>query len=112
MGPEALEKHAMLDVTHPIDSNGIADFPIMEKIWKWTFENKLFVLAEDQPIVLTEPYNTTKKQREQLAEIYFEGMRASKLWMQKCCVLGLYSEGRTTGVVADMGHSGLTITPV
>lgn len=84
----------------------------MEKIWKWTFENKLFVLPEDQPIVLTEPYHSSKKHREQLAEVYFESLKASRLWINKCCVLGLYSEGRTTGMVADMGHCGYSVTPV
>lgn len=47
-----------------------------------------------------------------MAEVFFESLKCSKLYIQKASVLGLYSEGITTGVSVDLGHSGTSVTAV
>jgi centractin len=57
------------------------------------------------------PFNP-RKNRDQIAEIYFESMRAPALFFTPSSVLSLYASGRTTGVVLDVGEGVSHAVPV
>jgi centractin len=62
---------------------------------------------EEHPALLTEAPLNPRQNRDKVAEIFFETFRAPALFFAPPAVLSLYSSGRTTGVVLDVGE-GLT----
>jgi centractin len=67
----------------------------------------LNVRMEEHPALLTEAPLNPRQNRDKVAEIFFETFRAPALFFAPPAVLSLYSSGRTTGVVLDVGE-GLT----
>ena len=64
---------------------------------------------EEHKILLTEPPNNPKKNREELVELMFETFGVPKLYVGNQSVLSLFATGRTTGTVLDSGE-GITHT--
>jgi centractin len=57
------------------------------------------------------PLNS-RRNRDQIAEIFFESIRAPALFFTPPSVLSLYASGRTTGVVLDVGEGVTHAVPV
>jgi centractin len=67
---------------------------------------------DEHPVLMTEAPFNPRKNRDQIAEIYFETMRAPALFFTPPSVLSLYASGRTTGVVLDVGEGVSHAIPV
>lgn len=67
---------------------------------------------KEHAVLLTEPPLNPKANREKMIQLMFErfGAPASHVSIQG--VLALFSSGRTTGLVADIGAGVMHITPV
>ena len=65
------------------------------------------VIPSDHPVLLTEPAFNPKAHKEKLAQLFFETFNVPSIYLAMKPVLGLYSTGRTTGLVL---HSGDGIT--
>lgn len=75
----------------------------MEKIWRHCFFDQLMVDPEDQPVLLTEAALNPKQNREKIISIFFDEFKVPNFFVFTQAVLGLYSGGRTTGLVCDSG---------
>lgn len=88
-------------------SHGIVrDWDGMERLWEHMYSS-LNAKHEEHPVLLTEPPLNPYSNRDQLAQIWFETLRAPALYFTPSSVLSLYASGRTTGIVLDVGE-GLT----
>ena len=67
---------------------------------------------EEHPVLMTEAPLNDRRNRDQIAEIFFESMRAPALFFTPPSVLSLYASGRTTGVVLDVGEGVTHAVPV
>jgi centractin len=67
---------------------------------------------EEHPVLMTEAHLNSRKNRDQIAEIFFENLRAPALFVTPPSVLSLYASGRTTGVVLDVGDTVTHAVPV
>ena len=103
MGSEAEEKRGVLKCTRPIQEGNIVNWDDMEKLWHYTLQNELRVAPEHHPVLLTEPPQNSKENREKMTQIMFEVFNIPCLYVQNQAVLSLFSGGRTTGVVFDSG---------
>ena len=63
-------------------------------------------------VLLADATLNTGKERERRAEILFESVGARSLCTPPEALLALYSEGRTTGLVLDIGHDVAHAVPV
>ena len=63
-------------------------------------------------MMLTEPPNNPKANREQLVEIMFETFKVPRLYLGNQAVLSLYATGRTTGTVLDCGEGITHAVPI
>ena len=89
----------------------VSDWQDVELIWGHTFA-ELKVEAEQHPVLLTEAPLNPRRNREKTAEIFFETLNVPALFVSLQSVLSLYSSGKTTGVVLDVGDGVAHAVPV
>ncbi|EFA84937.1 actin [Heterostelium album PN500] len=109
VGNEAQLKRDILNLSNPMQYGYINNWDSMQKIWNHTFADILKVEPEEQPVLLTEPPQNPKGNREKLAQIMFESFKTPALYLSVQQVLALYSSGHNTGLVMDSGD-GVTYT--
>ncbi|KAJ6246191.1 actin [Anaeramoeba flamelloides] len=103
VGEAAQCKRGILALKNPIENGIIGDWDAMEKIWRYTFSNKIGATAKDHPILLTEDPTNPKLNREKTAEIMFETFSVPSLYLVPHQILQLYASDRTRGCAIDMG---------
>ncbi|TGZ73716.1 hypothetical protein CRM22_001354 [Opisthorchis felineus] len=113
IGPKAEEHRGLLSIRYPIEHGIIRDWNDMERIWTYVYsKDQLMVSSEEHPVLLTEPPYNPKRNREKMAEIFFETFSVPALYISMQAVLSLYSTGRTTGVVLDSGDGVTHAVPI
>ena len=112
VGDEATAKRGILKLHHPIDHGIVTNWDDMEKIWWHTFYNELRVAPEEQPVLLTEAPLNPKGNREKMCSIMFESFNVPALYVGIQAILSLYSSGRTTGLVLDIGDGVSHTVPI
>ena len=103
IGEEALNKRSILNIKSPLKRAVIKDWDIMEKIWNYIFTNELNVDPKEYNVLITQPIKNIKENKEKIAEIMFESFNVPGLYLADSTLLSLYSEGKFTGLVIDMG---------
>ncbi|CAA0376321.1 unnamed protein product [Arabidopsis thaliana] len=112
VGEEGHANRDILTLKDPMEHGIVNNWDDMEKIWHYTFYNELRVDPEEHPVLLTEaPYNP-KANREKMTQIMFESFDVPAMYVSMQSVLYLYSSGRTTGVVLDLGERVSHTVPV
>ena len=66
----------------------------------------------DHPLMLVDNCYSTVKTREMISEIMFEEMSVKTFFLGRDAVMNCYANGKSTGIVVDVGGSGTTVTPV
>ena len=94
----------MLKLNYQIEHGIITNWDEMEKIWGHIFMNELGVAPEEHNIMLTESLMTPKFIREKMAQIMFETFNVQGLYISQQPTLTLYSTGKSTGIVIDLGE--------
>jgi actin len=99
-------------VNRVMDRGVINDWNGMEHILRHVYE--LLNLSNDPsaPLLLSEAALVPKEQREKMVEILFEKINIQSLYFISAPVLSLYSSGRTTGMVIEMGHGTCHTVPI
>eukprot|EP01100_Stratorugosa_tubuloviscum_P010752 TRINITY_DN4656_c0_g1_i2.p1 TRINITY_DN4656_c0_g1~~TRINITY_DN4656_c0_g1_i2.p1 ORF type:complete len:374 (-),score=163.43 TRINITY_DN4656_c0_g1_i2:186-1307(-) len=112
IGEEAQLKREILNLNYPIEHGIVNNWDDLEKIWNYTFENKLKVEVKDYSVLLTENSLNGKQNREKMAQLMFETFNIAAIYISAPAVLSLYSSNRTTGIVLDSGDGVTSTTPI
>ena len=112
VGEEAISKMDIMDFSSPIQKGEITDWNKFETLLHHLFYEELKVVPEESSILITESPNTKKQSRAKLAETLFETFNVEKVYIANSAMLGLYSYGKTNGLVLDAGYSITTCVPV
>ena len=101
------------DILYPVNKGTIEDWNLIEYLVDYVFLDKIkFNFIEDCNIIFTEPINCKKEDREKIAEIFFESFLIKKLFIIKPSILTLLSEGKCTGIVAELNDDISNFTPI
>lgn len=111
-GDEAAALRANLEISYPIENGIVKDWDDMEKLWDFTFKERLQLNCPSNRILLTEPPLNPTRNREKLVEVMFEkyGFEGCNISIQ--AMLTLYAQGLLTGVVVDSGDGVSHVVPV
>lgn len=71
-----------------------------------------FASLEGRNVMIGEKPLNSKPAREKLAEILFESLGSSNVYIQLETALVLYGSGRTTGLVVDIGAGITSMVPI
>lgn len=112
VGDEIHDKKGILKLTYPIEHGIITNWDYMEKIWDYTFDTKMKINTKESNILLTEAPHNPKKNREKIIEVMFEKYSFPASYIAIQGVLSLYSSGRTSGIVVDIGDGVSHTVPI
>jgi actin len=112
VGEEAVSKLEIMNFISPIKKGEIVDWDKYETLMHYLFYSELKVVPEEVSILITESPSIPKENRAKLAEILFETFNVERIHIANTAMLGLYSYGKTSGLVLDSGFGLTSCVPV
>ncbi|EKX46022.1 hypothetical protein GUITHDRAFT_70928 [Guillardia theta CCMP2712] len=112
VGDDAEEMRNMLEISYPVDKGIVQNWDDMIHLWDYTFERLGVEDCGERRILLTEPPQNPKQNREKLFQVMFEKYGFEGVHVSLQAVLTLYAQGIMTGVVFDSGDGVTHIIPV
>jgi actin-related protein len=96
---------------NPVERGAVTNWDDFETALRHIFSH-LELDASTHPILIGEPPLNPRVNREKLTEVLFESFQTPAMYVALTGILGLFSSGRTTGLVVDSGHDVTQIVPV
>ena len=90
----------------------VHNWDALEKLWDHALCERLGMRPREHPVLLTESSFNTKEIREKYTEIFFEKYDVPAFFVAKDPVCSCFANGRSTGLVLDIGAELTSITPV
>lgn len=113
MLPTTLRDEATKALRHTMRDGVVNDWDCLEALLHKTFYGRLGWEAGDEGAVLfSEQVLTPRRDREMLTALCFERFGLAGMFVAEAPVLALYSVGRSSGLVADVGHDGASVAAV
>ncbi len=102
-----------VDVASAFGPDGlISNWDHFDALFGYSLHNSLGLNNSSHAVLYSEPNHNGRAGRERLAELLFEKYELPALYLARSAVLAAYANGRTTGIVLDVGHSGSSAVPV
>jgi actin-like protein 6A len=113
VGMERLQANKGIELRNPFKDGLATDTDITQALWDHAYETlSLNGKEAEHPVVLSEPSDNVQASREKTAEIMFEHFKVPAFFICKTAVLSCFANGRTTGLVVDMGGGSTSAVPV
>lgn len=100
------------EIKHPLKEGVVEDWDVMEKIWDHALNNVLGVDIREHPFLITEQTWNPRANREKAMELAFESLQTPAFYIAKSPVASLFASGKGSGLVVDIGHEIVSVTPV
>lgn len=84
----------------------------MYKLWEHIFESELNLEPKNMHVLMTDSPLNSKENKQKMAEIMFEQFKVESLAIINTSVLSLFSTGKTTGIVVEVGEGISYSVPV
>lgn len=102
----------VIRLSNPMERASVVNWPDAEELWRHVLYDLLKVGHGEHPMLVTENAWNARKNRERLAEFFFETVQTPCLYVAVPAILALYATGRTTGMVVDVGDTVASMVPV
>ena len=112
VGSEAEAIKGVLNINNPLENGAINNWDDIEKLWEYIFTNELKVDPVEYYTMITETPMNPKENREKMTQIMFETFNIKGLYIAVEPVLSLYSLGKYTGIVSDLGEHISYFAPI
>lgn len=97
---------------HPMKRGAVDDWHAAEEVWRHVTSDLLSVAHGEHPFLVTEGPLNPRRNREKMAEVFFESLNVPSFCVSIPAILALYASGRTTGLVLDVGDTVTVALPV
>ncbi|XP_066250862.1 actin, muscle-like [Euwallacea similis] len=96
----------------PVQWGIIKDYDRVEDLLRHIYEAQLVLRSEEHPVLITQPPKNPQRDRNKIAELFFEKFQVPALYEEMHSVLTFYSSGRPAGLIVESGHGVTTIVPI
>ena len=111
--PESAEATPATRRDFPVRDGAVADWDLLGKLLELTFTEELETTPEQgYAVLVAEAPGAKEEQRERMARLLFETMKAPAVCFYNAAALSLFASGRTRGLVLDVGASVSKAVPV
>ncbi|KAI0986319.1 hypothetical protein GJ496_005527 [Pomphorhynchus laevis] len=98
---------------HNFMSEGcVSNWLLFEEMINFVYTKQLCTQPDQHPVLFSEHVLNPRENRERLCEIMFEKFEIPAIQIIKNPVLSLFSQGKSNGVVLDIGHNCTVVAPV
>lgn len=112
VGEEAEAIKGVLNINNPLENGVINNWEDIENLWKYIFSNELKVDQTEYNVMITETPINPKENREKMTQIMFETFNVHGLYIAIESILSLYSLGKSTGIISDLGDHISYFSPI
>lgn len=84
----------------------------MQLLWSYILEKELNLDTKNVNILLTDSPMNSKENKVEIASIMFNVFKVESLAIINTSVLSLYSTGKTTGIVVEVGEGVSYTVPI
>ena len=112
VGDNAITRYEIMNFSYPIQRGEVTDWDKYENLMHYLLYSEMRVVPEEISILITEGPRTSRKNREKLTEILFETFNVKRLHIANSSMVGLYSYGKTSGLIVDSGYNVTSTVPV
>ena len=105
-------KLGQMKVKNPLSRAGLVqDWDAIETLYE-SASKTLSMKPQEHSVMLSEPSQNTRALREKFTELLFEKYDVPAVFISKSSVLSCYANGRSTGLVVDVGANQSSVVPV
>ena len=109
---EAISNAEFMNFYSPIQRGEVVDWDKFETLMHYLLYNQIEVVPEDMSVLITETPLSSKKNRSKISELLFEKFNVQKCHISNSSMLGLFSYGKSSGIVLDCGYNITSTVPV
>ena len=91
-------------LVYPINNGKIDDYDILSLFLNYILGGQISFELDETSILFAEPINCLTEDREKLVQIFFEDYCVKRVFLIKPSILTLLSEGKSTGIVVELGE--------
>lgn len=103
---------ADIEIKSPMREGIVHDWDAMEQIWDHALNKTLGIDMSEHPYLITEqPWNTRENRRIAM-ELAFEKFKVPAFYIVKSPVASIFASGKGSGLVVDIGHTTVSVTPI
>lgn len=104
------------DIRNPMKNSIVEDWDTAKELWRSALSemspSRTAEYISESPLLITEPFWNTQDNQTKQMEFALEDLNAPAMYIAKSPVLSLFSAGRGTGLVIDVGEQTCSVTPV
>lgn len=112
IGNAAQKSRGILTLRYPVERGVVANWDDMEAVWRHAYEQELHSSPDGHPALVTEPPHNPTRNREKMAEVFFESLGAPGFRTEVPALLAMFASGRGTGIVLDVGDGVTHVVPL
>lgn len=112
IGDEAMFKRGILTLQNIFSKGKVVNFDNYEKLLHHNFYNELRVAPEEHPLIISETTGTEESKRQKTTEMFFENFSVPAFYIENDNAAALYTYGRATGTVLNIGQEHSSCTPI
>ncbi|KFO26719.1 Actin-like protein 7A [Fukomys damarensis] len=112
VGQELLNPQVCLKLVNPLQHGIIVDWDTVQDIWEYLFRQEMKIAPEEHAVLVSDPPLSPNTNREKYAEMLFESFSTPAMHIAYQSRLSMYSYGRTSGLVVEVGHGVSYVVPI
>nr|Q4R6Q3.1 RecName: Full=Actin-like protein 7A [Macaca fascicularis]BAE01221.1 unnamed protein product [Macaca fascicularis] len=112
VGQELNNTNVHLKLVNPLRHGIIVDWDTVQDIWEYLFRQEMKIAPEEHAVLVSDPPLSPHTNREKYAEMLFEAFNTPAMHIAYQSRLSMYSYGRTSGLVVEVGHGVSYVVPI